>query len=300
MTVVFGTVCFDRVRRVPKLPVKGGYIEALSDEQLLGGEAANTANCLIRWGEPVSLYCPPFGDDLEGEILRSLLRGQGLNAQELTPPFRYDPERRIETPACDIYITPDGERTMFGRGFSDSDQWVDVSRIVHYPGQWFTAEPNMPKASRQAVRNAIDAGMRVWLMDFVAKNDTVPPNGVWQTSTVWAGVRNDREANLAFVKSMQGRQGGTVILTDGDRGLALADEHGAEWVEPVKIDKVVDSTGAGDHFRAACLRVMARGGTIREAVRVGRAAGALTCLDLGATTKVRPWDEVVKLSQTVP
>ncbi|MCX7800475.1 MAG: hypothetical protein N2109_09060, partial [Fimbriimonadales bacterium] len=69
MVVVFGTVCLDRVRRVPALPEAGGYVEILEERLLLGGEAANTARHLAAWGVPVALAGNGLGGGGEGRLL---------------------------------------------------------------------------------------------------------------------------------------------------------------------------------------------------------------------------------------
>jgi ribokinase len=74
---------------------------------------------------------------------------------------------------------------------------------------------------------------------------------------------------------------GTVILTLGERGAALA---GAEGIErfPAFAVQPVDTTAAGDAFMAGFAVALAEGRGLAEAVRWGNGAGALATTKLGA------------------
>src|SRR3569623_2110690 len=85
--VVFGTVCLDRVRRLPNLPARGGYVEAIDEALALGGEAANTALALAAWGGSPILASNPLGDDADGQDLRERVRDRALDLRELRRPL---------------------------------------------------------------------------------------------------------------------------------------------------------------------------------------------------------------------
>src|ERR1017187_6727289 len=109
MICVFGTVCLDRIRHVQRIPVPGAYVEVDSEVLALGGEAANTASHLARWGVHAELHGNSLAADAPGVLLESFLAERGLAYQTR--------EVNVEaTPVCDVYVTPDGERTMFGLG----------------------------------------------------------------------------------------------------------------------------------------------------------------------------------------
>jgi len=279
---VFGTICLDRLRRVPTLPAPGGYVEVQDEVTLLGGEAANTANALHTWGDPVKLCGNALGGGIEGELLASLLRERTLEASVAGLP----PEQP-STPVCDIYITPNGERTMFGRGFSAMEPEVTRDSLPLKAGKWFTAEPNMECASRQAARLAHAAGMRTYLMDFIREDDPVMPGSFWQSSTDWAGYRNNAQRNVQWVEEFVARTGCFAILSDGPNGfVAGSREYPVRSYAPFPAPKVVDTTGAGDLFRAGMLHGLSRGWSLPECLRFAAVAGCLKCQSLGATTYV--------------
>lgn len=294
--VVFGTICLDRLRRVPFLPGIGGYVEIEQESVHLGGEAANTAHALHAWGDSVILTGNDLGEGPNGVQLRSLMQAKGLSAQVAgTPP----PMAR--TPVCDVYLTPDGERTMFGLGFSAMEPTLGDGSLPLTAGGWFTAEPNMERASREAVRMAQRAGMQTYLMDFIRVEDPIAADSVWQCSTDWAGHRNNVQKNVAWVEEFVARHGCLTILSDGPNGfVAGSPELTPRAYPPFPAPSVVDTTGAGDLFRAGMLHGLSRGWPIGRCLAFASAAGCLKCAYLGATTVVPTVGEIEKLIETHP
>lgn len=287
MILVFGTICLDRVRRVPFMPPPGGYVEVTSEQLMLGGEAANTANALKAWGAPFTLAGNGIGDGINGDLLRRELSAHGLK------PFEGQVLPGSRAPVCDVFVEDSGERTMIGLGFSEMKNTIDPSRLPFQAGEWFTAEPNMGEAARQAVSLAHEAGMRTYTMDFVERDDPVFPGAVWQSSTDWAGERSNVHANLAVVSKLVSEKGCTAVLTDGERGLVA----GSPDLEPkffpaYSVESFVDSTGAGDIFRAGMLYGLDQGWPIKRCLRFASAAGCLACRTLGATTVVPTLTEI--------
>lgn len=283
MVFVFGTICIDRVRRLEALPAPGGYAEIGEEQLLLGGEASNTAVALGRWGVPYLLSGNPLGEGIEGDLLRSLVLEREL--RYLEPPL-VDGQTPTETPVCDIYVTPDGERTMIGKGFRDAGVSLDVARLPYRSGDWFTAEPNMELASRAAVRSAVAAGMKPYLMDFIRDDEPIEPGSFWQCSTDWVGHRGNTQRNVAWVREFVAKHGAVTILSDGPNGfVAGGPELPVRAYPPFPAPSVVDTTGAGDTFRAGMLYGLSQGFPLADCFRFASAAGCLSCQYVGANTQ---------------
>jgi len=294
MVVVFGTVCLDRIRRVPAMPAVGGYVEIESEVDLLGGEAANTALCLAAWGVPFALFANPLGADLEGERLIQLIEQKDL-------PLDGFHRTAPRTPLCDIYVTPDGERTMVGTGFSEMGKHVSLDGLPLIPGEWFTAEPNFGPKARTAARKAIDAGMKTYLMDFIQEDDPVAEGSFWQSSTDWAGTKGDLPATLDWAKRWSGRFGCHTIVTDGPEGFVYSSPSSMGAIFPAfPCPRVLDSTGAGDTFRAGMLYGLEFGKPLHECLAHAAAAGCLACGYLGATSETPQLADVEALIKKNP
>lgn len=276
------------------MPALGGYTEIEDEAVLLGGEAANTANALVKWGRAVVLAGNGLGLGPDADLLTELLDDKGLHNSLL--PIHHDrSEEAIDpTPVCDIYVTPDGERTMFGRGFADMRPEFDLSELPFKRGDWFTAEPNMEKPSRQVAQAAIDAGMNCYLMDFIRENEPIAPGSFWQSSTDWAGYRNNTQKNVQWVKAWIAKYRCFTILSDGPNGfVAGSPDMPARSYPPYPTQNVVDTTGAGDMFRAGMLFGLDQGWPTTKCLQFASAAGCLKCRALGATTDVPTVDEVL-------
>lgn len=280
MIVVYGTVCLDRVRRVDHLPSKGGYAEIESELELVGGEAANTALALAQWGEVPRLYGNPIGTGPAQEMIAKRLLDAGIQAP-LSDSW--------PTPACDIYVTPDGERTMFGMGFRDLERRVDLEDLESLlePDGWFCADPNHGVLARRAVALAAGMGCRVYLLDFFRDDDEVPPGSYWQSSTDWVGVQGNTQRNVSWLQAWVDRHRCFGILSDGPNGFVAGGlDLPVHAYPPYPCPDLVDSTGAGDVFRAGMLFGLNQNWELSDCLRFASAAGCLNCLGWGATSKL--------------
>lgn len=290
MILVFGTICLDRVRKVPYLPQPGGYVEITEEDLWLGGEAANTAFVLQSWGAEVELFGNPFGGGEDGRRLLRLIDERGLRHKLRSPALGGDLQR---APVCDVYVTPDGERTMFGQGFSNVAGTIDLSDLPLKSGEWFTAEPNLRPIAEEAIRRAQTSGMKCYLMDFFQEGDPITEKTYWQSSTDWVGTRGNTQENVRWVQEWVARWGCFTILSDGPNGIvAGGPELTVRHYPPYPTPRVVDSTGAGDVFRAAMLYGLNCGKPISECLQFASAAGCLSTQGLGATGHVPTLAEI--------
>lgn len=297
MVVVFGTVCLDRLRRVERLPEKGGYAEILDEVEQIGGEAANSAVGLQKWGCEVKLSSNPIGAGPWADLIRHKLSEVGLCDERV-------PEGEAVTPFCDIYVTPDGERTMFGRGFLEMEQHTDPGLGPFVKGSWFTADPNPGKASRDAMNLAASTGMKTYYLDFVGADDRIisgSESAFWQSSTDWVGVRGNTQKNIQFAQRWVAKHSCFAILSDGPNGfVAGSPEMPVRAFPPYPCPELVDSTGAGDIFRAGMLFGLSQNWDIADCLRFASAAGCLNCLGLGASSKIPSKEEIQELIRANP
>ena len=290
MILVFGAICIDRLRRVPHLPATGGYVEILDETSMLGGEAANTANALNAWGNDVVLAGNALGSGHDARKLMGLIEARGLPTEWIAP---VGVPADLKAPICDIYVTPDGDRTMFGRGFSQMGPGVPLDYLPYVSGGWFTAEPNMDGPAREVVRHAAEHGMKIYLMDFFRPDDPILPGSFWQCSTDWQGTRGNQQRNVRFVKDWVEKYGCHAVLSDGPNGFVYGGPgHPARAYPPFPAPAMVDSTGAGDTFRAGMLHGLSRDWPISDCLRFASAAGCLKCGYFGATAHVVSVEEV--------
>lgn len=288
---LYGTVCLDRVSTVESLPPLGGYVDI--DTQILspGGEALNTAVALATWGVSVVIVGNALGQDASGDLLMNKLS----NYPSIETRFL----RRlasIPTPTCDVYVTPDGERTMFGTGFKE----MSTERLPHSAiagCKAFSCDMNPGAASIQACVDAQSAGVPVVNMDMHPSDIACAASSIILTSYEQVGRIKEIPHLIQKSKEYYATYGCSVVLTAGEKGCVVLDHLSGEAVHlpaftpPV----VVDGTGSGDTFRAGLLyRWAVCGDTLLEACRFGSAVAAVNIGAMGACAGVQPEDAVWK------
>lgn len=275
MIVVYGTICLDRLRVVPSLPQQGSYVEIESERSALGGEAANTAAALASWGDEVTLVGNSLGVGAAAEETRVYLAECGLEGALI-------PQADHDGPYCDIYVTPDGERTMFGWGFDPMHERHGLSLLPTPRGAWLTADANHGSAAREAISRGRQAGMRLYTLDFVESQEPVGPDVIWQGSTAWIRTVGKPEKTKAWMKDFHDRHGCLMIMTEGEHGVWLMHKDGRlDRLPAFPAPAMVDATGAGDAFRAGMLHGLDAGWALGECLAFASATGALACGRLG-------------------
>lgn len=292
---VYGTVCVDRIRRVQSLPPPGGYVEVLEERWMPGGEALNTAIALATWGVYVALVPNALGEDERAELLWNML------AAYPSLDLRFLRRRQdVQTPTCDVYVTPDGHRTMFGMGFAHMSA-DSVPEPALQGTKAFTADANPGEASVHACEQAASAGVPVVAMDLHDSARAGKVADILLTSYEWVGHDDD----IAYLKraaaQYRERFGCTVILTAGAKGCVLAERERQEVVHipAYRAPAIVDTTGSGDVFRAGLIYgryVLGR--ELEWGIRFGSAAAALNAGAMGACAGVRPVAEIEQFMET--
>ena len=279
MIVVFGTVCLDRVRRLPRLPAPGEYVESDDLDWQLGGEAANTALSLAQWGVRPILVSNPLGTDLRGSDIRRRLDGKNLDLRESSFPHE------TMAPVCDVFVTPDGERTMIGTGFSHLDGLLGLDVLPIHPDGLFTGDSNFVRSSLDAARRTAAGGMRNYLMDFPESLAGEVRCEFWQAS--------DPLATRGGADALARSTGAFVVLTRGAEGLVAGGLGTVAREYPAfPAPRVTDTTGAGDAFRAGMLYGLDRGWTLPACLQFAAATGSLSVGHEGASLGLPTLDEI--------
>ena len=103
---------------------------------------------------------------------------------------------------------------------------------------------------------------------------------------------NDQEAALRALRQPHHRM---VCVTLGERGAMALDDTGVHHAPAFEVN-AVDTTGAGDVFRAAFIDAFLRDWPTREILRFANAAAAVSCTRLGALGGIPSRSEVEALA----
>lgn len=112
-----------------------------------------------------------------------------------------------------------------------------------------------------------------------------------------AAITGEADPERALRK-IRKSHGGLLCVTLGARGAMLLDGD-VVIHEPAIPVHAVDTTGAGDVFRAGFIVAMLRGDPPREMLRFANAAAAVSCTRAGAIDSVPSLDEVTALARSL-
>ncbi|WP_375460919.1 adenosine kinase [uncultured Enterovirga sp.] len=257
-----------------------------------GGSAANTAVGAAALGARTG-FVGKVRDDELGRLFSHDLNATGVAFA--TAPATSGPA----TARCFVLVTPDGERTMntyLGAcqdlNPSDIDEaTVAAARIVYLEG-YLWDPPAAKEAFRKAVGIAHGAGNRVALSlsdpfcvdRYRAEFRELVRDG--SVDILFANIHElkslyetaDEDTALAALR--QERLLG--VVTRSSDGALVVSREGTEEVAAFPVDKVVDTTGAGDLFAAGFLAGLSRGLDARSCARLGGLAAAEVIGHLGA------------------
>jgi sugar/nucleoside kinase (ribokinase family) len=252
--------------------------------EISGGSAANTLAGLSTLG----LQCAFIGqvaDDQLGKVFRHDMRATGID---------FDTAPREGEPATGrvlIFVTPDGERTMntfLGAGqylpaAALDEELIASGAILYLEGYlWDPEEPR--RAMRRAIEVAREAGRKVAFTasesfvierhgdDFRAMIDEGLIDILFVNESELATLTGeaDFEAGCAMVAPKVP----VLVATRSAKG-AVAFAHGERAeVAAVPVERVIDTTGAGDQFAAGFLSGYARSMPLETCLRRGAIAAA--------------------------
>ena len=111
-------------------------------------------------------------------------------------------------------------------------------------------------------------------------------------------IPNEIEAEVIFnskdLKQIVKDNLGKVLITLGKDGVMYFDE-GKVCIMPSQKIEVVDTTGAGDSFVAGFTSGIARGLSLKEAIKKGIEVASITCKYIGAQTSYKQIEKEFKL-----
>jgi sugar/nucleoside kinase (ribokinase family) len=256
-----------------------------------GGSAGNTAAGVASFGGAAA-YVGKVAEDELGAIFRHDIRAVGVHYE--TEPLVAPPP----TARSMIFVTPDGERSMntylgacVELGPEDIDaQTVAAAGITYFEG-YLWDPPRAKEAIRLASRIAHEHGrnfamtlsdplcvdryraefldlMRSGVVDIVFANEG-EVKSLYQTASLSTAIEAFR-GDCALG-----------VITRSEHGSLTITRQETHQVEASPIDKLVDSTGAGDLYAAGFLYGLAGGRLLPECARLGSFAAAMVIQQVG-------------------
>ncbi|WP_426027469.1 adenosine kinase [Brevundimonas sp. TWP2-3-4b2] len=263
------------------------YAAMAAGVEASGGSAGNTVAGIGSFGGRAA-YIGKVADDTLGGVFTHDIRAAGVAFETL--PLKDGADSGLATGVCMINVTPDGQRTMctflgaanqLEAGDIDADL-IGASAIVYLEGYLFDPAPARA-AFEAAAAAAHTAGRKVaitlsdtfvvarWRAELLAFIETSADIVLANEGELAALFETDdfdaaaaQLASMVDVAAVTRGEAGSVVLSGDDR-VAIA---------VVPVDKVVDTTGAGDQYAAGFLLGVARGLSLEDAGKLGSLAAA--------------------------
>ncbi|MFD5775303.1 ribokinase [Streptomyces fungicidicus] len=266
--------------RVPKAPAAGETVSGGLFDSGAGGKGSNQAVGAARLGAEVALLTA-VGDDEFGRSARELWRREGVSAQHVVT-------AGAPTMVGFILVEPSGEnRIAIAPGALDEldAAAVDAFRAEIASADILVVSMEIPEeAVVAALRAGRESGTRTLLNPAPARP---LPDACWPLIDVLTPNQTEAPVLLGLdeghglgdedlARALQGRTGGTVVITRGGEGALVAQDTGVMAVPPHPARTVVDTTGAGDSFTAALAVALAEDRPVDRAVEFAATAGAHT------------------------
>jgi len=268
------------------------YAARVDPRIVSGGSAANTIVGVASFGVK-SAYIGKVKNDELGYVFAEDIRATGVGFA--TPAADEGPA----TGRCFVYVTPDGQRTMntyLGASSHLSPDDVDedlvrAARIIYLEGYMWD-RPAAKSAFQKAAEIARHAGHRVALTlsdSFCVDRFRGEFIDLMRRGLVDTLFANTDEAlslyqTTHFAEAIDAlrREGVLAVVTRSEKGSIVIEGHRTHEVPAFPVERVVDTTGAGDMFSAGFLSGLANGADLETCARLGALAAAEIIQHLGA------------------
>lgn len=256
-----------------------------------GGSAGNTAAGIASLGGKAA-YIGKVADDHLGEIFTHDIRAIGVHfeTKPLAPPPR--------TASSTIFVTPDGERSMntylgacveLGPEDIDADV-VAGSKVTYFEGYLWD-----PPRAKDAIRLAADIAHQNGRQVAITLSDAFCVDRyrdeflqLMRSKTVDIIFANDAElhalyqtADLSTALSLLKKDVGLAAVTQGENGSIVVAGDDLVDVAAHEIDRLDDTTGAGDLYAAGFLYGLVSGRSMEDCARIGGLAAAEVIQHIG-------------------
>jgi sugar/nucleoside kinase (ribokinase family) len=270
-----------------------------------GGSAANAVLGATKLGLRTT-YVGKTGGDKTAEDYRTNFTAAGGDGSRF---------KRTNLPhgRCLSMVTADGQRTMrtyLGAAMTLSPDEISVedfrgAKHAHIEGYLLFN----PALADKVARTARAAGCTLSLE--LSSFEVVNVARDWILAQLREGVHivfaNEDEARALFQREASydtyareiAAHGGIAAVKIGKDGAWVAQGHEVHRIAPVKVDRVADTTGAGDAWAGGFLYGHLRGKSLAAAGALGSALGAECVQHLGASIPESRWPHLRALADSL-
>ena len=270
-----------------------------------GGCAGNTAAGIASFGGRAAFFGKVSDDEL-GDIYRHDIRAQGVAFD--TKPLNGKPP----TARSMIFVTPDGERSMntylgacveLGPEDVEADK-AAAARVTYFEG-YLWDPPRAKEAIRLTASHAHAAGREVSMTlsdSFCVDRYRDEFLDLMRSGTVDIVFANESEvkslyqtASFETALELIRKDCKLAAVTRSEKGSVIVSASETEAIPAIELEKLVDTTGAGDLYAAGFLFGYTTGRSLRDCGRLGSLAAGIVIQQIGPRPRKNLREEAQKV-----
>ena len=289
---VYGHVSIDQILSLKEFPQVNTSVDILTKKRYLGGTGANIATIAAALGTPTAVSSC-VGDDFP-QRYKDFMSSHGLMLDELIT-------MKEEETSTALIINNDrhDQITYFFQGpLGNADPekaltgMAKRSSHIHFstgnPHYYLRIMDIIKDEGKTVALDPAQEAYRIW------SEDTFP-DAVEKTDILFSNQHEIRSMlsylGLSRIEEIPVR---TIILTKGGEGSVVYIDGEENTIPVTDANKVVDTTGAGDAFRAGFYNGLYRKLDILDAAAAGAATASFVIEEKGALSKIPSWEQVME------
>jgi len=245
----YGTISVENITHLSHLPTPRRDATARYEYDDLGGEALNVAVPLATWGLRVAVAGNLIGTDRKAEFIRrELARYPGIDASHLIQ------HPNVTTPFTRVLVTPDGERSRIAYWYDEAPK-DELLRSTMARAKVLSVDAYGKDERDRAAQIARELGKTVISADAIwPQYPLAGASDVVIISSTWLQTNFPGVFDYDHALDLQSRGAGVVIITDGAKAVLVVRADGSAFgIEPYTVRRVVDTSSAGDLFKAGII-----------------------------------------------
>ncbi|NYT11642.1 MAG: carbohydrate kinase family protein [Methanomassiliicoccales archaeon] len=294
---VYGHVALDYIISLERFPPINTSIDVLDKRLYYGGTAANLATTAASLGVPTAIVSYVGGDFPQD--FEDFMRSKGVLLDDLVV------VKGEQTPT--VWVVSDAVHDQIAYVFQGAMKDMETyeirtdmavrSKEVHI----YTGRPGyymrlMRELSQKGIKISFDPAQEIhhiWSEETFS--EALP------MSSILFANRGELETAMRYMSVKEPQemltQVGVIINTRGSEGSVIYTIEEEIHVPAIKTKKVVDTTGAGDAFRAGFYAGRYRGYDLHDCAILGSATSSFAVESMGGLSNIPIWEKVLERAE---
>lgn len=285
---VVGSINMDMTVKAERIPLKGETLKGEDLKYIPGGKGANQAVAMAKLGADVEMFgC--VGNDSAGKELVQNLKDMRVKTDNI---------RAVDGVPTGIALITVGENdntiiVVAGANDCVDKAYVDSIKEDLLQSEVVVLQHEIPQETNEyVIRLCHENNVKVVLNPGPAR-----PVKKEIVDLVTYLTPNEHEAKIIFgeeipTEELLQKYPEKLLITQGAKGVSMCLAEGKVLLVPARRAEVVDTTGAGDTLNGAFTVQIAKGESVKDALRFGNIAASLSTEKFGAQGGMPTFEEV--------